>query len=41
MQEKDYTIYFQALAYSSALDTKVASSIPWPDSWDPFNLNIT
>jgi hypothetical protein len=35
MQEKDYTIDFQALAYSSELNTKVASSIPWPDSWDP------
>ena len=26
---------FQALAYSSVLDNQVASSIPWPESWDP------
>jgi len=33
--EKDYTIDFQALAYSSELDNQVASSTPWPESWDP------
>lgn len=33
-QEKNYTIDFQALAYSSELNTAVANSISWPESWD-------
>ena len=32
---KDYTIGFQALAYSSVLDNKIASAIEWPESWNP------
>ena len=33
-QDKNYTIDFQALAYSSELDNAVANSISWPESWD-------
>lgn len=33
--KKDYTIEFQALAYSSVLDNKIASAIEWPEAWDP------
>jgi len=35
MQEKDYTVDFQALAFSSELNDESANIIPWPESWDP------
>jgi hypothetical protein len=33
-QDKNYTIDFQALAYSSVLNNAAANSISWPESWD-------
>jgi len=34
IQQKDYTVHFRALAFSSELDNRVASSIPWPKEWE-------
>jgi hypothetical protein len=34
INQKDYNVQFNALVYSSILDTKVAISTPWPSEWN-------
>ena len=34
LPEKDYTVSFNAMVFSSVLNSSAASTIPWPESWD-------